>query len=210
LINIKFKHFFYLSNLLSIVRLLLLVPILYFLSQDGSSANLIVILLVAFAILSDYLDGFFARLMNQRTDLGRILDPMADKILMVFGLIGFAIYRDFPLTLVLLLGYRDLMILIGGIILTKRSGELTESNIWGKGNTLTISIAGLCFLIAPDWWFTYIALATSYLMILVSGFSYLSIAMKALNVKSNLKIIYTILYSIPMIVIALIFKNHLL
>ena len=97
-------------------------PIYLVLAWDDPSAKWVLLALVFTAMASDYFDGLCARWMNQKTDLGRLLDPLADKILMVFGLIGFVIYIHFPLTLVLLLGYRDLMIFVGGIYLTKKIG----------------------------------------------------------------------------------------
>jgi len=210
LLTIKFKHFFYLSNLLSLLRLFLLIPIYLVLAWDNPSAKWVLLGLVFIAIASDYFDGLCARWMNQKTDLGRVLDPLADKILMVFGLIGFVIYIHFPLTLVLLLGYRDLMIFIGGVYLTKKSGVLKESNIWGKLNTLVVSFTGFFFIINPDWWWTTILLIASYAFVIYSGICYLTLALRELKLARKYWVMIIIIYLIPMAVIAYFSRQYFL
>ena len=210
MINIRIRHFFYLSNLLSLLRLFLLLPIYLALAWDDPEAKWVLLGLVFAAIASDYLDGQCARWMNQKTDLGRVLDPLADKILMVFGLIGFVIYIHFPLTLVLLLGYRDLTIFLGGIYLTKKSGEIRESNIWGKLNTVFVSFAGFFFILTPDWWGTTALLIISYISVVYSGINYLTTALREIKVARAYWPSIILIYLIPMAVIAYFTHQYLL
>jgi CDP-diacylglycerol--glycerol-3-phosphate 3-phosphatidyltransferase len=209
LIEIRFRHFFYIANLLSLLRLILVIPIYMLLPRQDSASNLILLGLIGIAIASDWLDGFFARKLNQQTDLGRILDPLADKILIVLGLLGFVIFRGFPPALVILLAYRDLVILIGGIIITKKTGRLTESNIFGKGNTLIISLAGFIFLISPDWWGTSALFYLSYISIIISGCSYLLFAFRSLRINISVRTMMFILAALPVILVLYFMHDRL-
>ena len=74
-------HFFYLSNALSMLRILL-VPAIYWSLVSGHMVMLFFFGGAAF--ISDMLDGFFARRLDQRSELGKVLDPIADKLTIAF------------------------------------------------------------------------------------------------------------------------------
>jgi len=114
------KHFFYISNLLSLLRIALILPIVYLLKINTSQGNLLLAGLAVILIASDYFDGFFSRKLNQVTELGKLLDPLADKISMAVILVALILYREFPLSLVILLMYRDLLILAAGTLYARR------------------------------------------------------------------------------------------
>ncbi len=78
-------------NLITITRILLAPVILLFLILDN---YLVCIILFFLAGLSDYLDGYLARKYNAESQIGEILDPIADKILVVFLLIGLSVELD--------------------------------------------------------------------------------------------------------------------
>ena len=77
---ISTRDFLLLPNLLAIFRILILPFIFYFLAQDTHSGLIVALVLIALAVGSDVLDGYAARRLNQITDLGKILDPVADKL----------------------------------------------------------------------------------------------------------------------------------
>ncbi len=87
-----------LINLITISRIILAPIILLFLMLDN---YLICILLLFIAGVSDYFDGYFARKYQSESQLGEILDPIADKILIVFVLIGLSVVLDSYLIAVL-------------------------------------------------------------------------------------------------------------
>ncbi len=70
------------------------------------------------ASVTDLLDGLLARLTNQRTELGTFLDPLADKILLVTSFILFSIYGWVPKWLTIAVISRDLIVVIGWLLLT--------------------------------------------------------------------------------------------
>ena len=80
-----------LINLLTIIRIILAPVILFFLMTGN---YLICILLFFAAGFTDYLDGHLARKYNAESQLGEILDPIADKILIVFILLGLSVTLD--------------------------------------------------------------------------------------------------------------------
>ena len=74
------KYFIFIPNLLSIFRIFLMYPLLTFISQENYLFALYIFILAA---ITDALDGYLARFMDWRTDLGKILAPIADKVLLI-------------------------------------------------------------------------------------------------------------------------------
>lgn len=104
------KH---LPNIISLLRLFLVAPFIYFFLNHQLSISFGLFILAAF---SDGLDGWIARFFNCQSRLGLILDPLADKVLIItcFILLG---YKHFlPISLVALVLLRDISILFGAFI----------------------------------------------------------------------------------------------
>lgn len=100
-------------NLLTVLRIVLIVPFSYFLvTQQFQSAFLVFLV----AGVSDGVDGFLARQFNWRSRFGAIADPLADKLLLVTTYILLTWLGEIPLWLVLLIFGRDLVIVVGGLL----------------------------------------------------------------------------------------------
>lgn len=195
--RIKTKEFFYLSNFLSLLRILLIIPILIFFENNYSE---FAIVLIIAAILTDYFDGFLSRKLNQVTDLGKILDPLADKLSMGIILIYLAINKDFPFSLAILLPYRDLLIVIVASIVIKKYDVIRGANKWGKLNTAFIAITGLLFLLQIKHELLTYLLFICYILIIVSSVSYYRIIQKYFNLKRVYKHIFILIcVTIPII-----------
>ena len=97
------------------------------------------ILLFALAALSDGIDGYIARHYNQRTRLGLVLDPIADKGLLLAGIITLSFsnwHYEFPLWFPILVISRDVVIVSGALLLRYLNGEVTVKPSWaGKAAT---------------------------------------------------------------------------
>lgn len=114
----------HLPNIISFLRILLVIPVVWALLQGYFGYGL---LLFAVAGISDGLDGFLAKRYGWQSHLGSILDPIADKLLLVACFLTLGYLQLLPYWLVGLVILRDLVIVFGAIayvvIIGKFSGE---------------------------------------------------------------------------------------
>jgi cardiolipin synthase len=101
-------------NLITILRILLVPIFIIYIINDRALASLIIFII---ASISDALDGFIARVFHQKSNLGAYLDPLADKILLMTAFITLAILKMIPSWLAVLTISRDVIILLGVLIL---------------------------------------------------------------------------------------------
>lgn len=102
-------------NILTVLRILVTPLFVIFLIRDLHGHAL---LLFVFAGISDGLDGLIARMFNQRSDLGAILDPIADKLLLTAAYLSLGILKDIPGWLTVVVISRDVLIVTGIAVLT--------------------------------------------------------------------------------------------
>lgn len=102
-----------LPNLITLGRLMTVPVAVYLLIQSAYLAAFILFLLAG---VSDALDGYLAKRNNQTTELGAILDPLADKALLVGVYVTLGLQGNLPNWLVVLVVFRDLLI-VGGVII---------------------------------------------------------------------------------------------
>ena len=100
---------------------------------------------------TDIGDGWVARRYNQVSRLGKILDPLADKIFLACLLGGLVYWGSFPLWLLGMLFVRDLGIVLVGGLLLRSQGLVIAANRWGKYTTLCMALAAFSYVLeAPD------------------------------------------------------------
>jgi CDP-diacylglycerol--glycerol-3-phosphate 3-phosphatidyltransferase len=121
-----------LPNLLSFLRILLVVPFVAVLLSGVPGARLWAVLILAVAALTDRLDGALARRWHQESEWGRILDPLADKIGITAAVVTLWAIGNLPGWFILVLVLRDSLIFAGGIILKVRRGIVLPSITAGK------------------------------------------------------------------------------
>lgn len=146
-----FENVFNLPNALSFLRLLLAVPFYFALSQFHHSPNAkyYVLGLILFAFITDILDGYTARKKKIVTEFGKIIDPLADKVLVILIITQLYLMGDIPGVYFWIIICRDIFIFTGGILLSKKIGKVLPSNMLGKITVLSIgffiiaTIAGL-------------------------------------------------------------------
>ncbi len=141
------------SNFLSFTRVLLLAPILFFLHQNTPAGNLTAFGFILLAAATDWFDGFLARRFQQQSDIGRIVDPLSDKICIGGIALYLALYRDFPVWFLILILARDFTILILGFFMAARA-SVPESNWPGKVAVTAMAIVLIVFAfdIKPVKW----------------------------------------------------------
>ena len=96
-----------LPNILTIIRFIIVPFMTYFLINENFT---IAILLYVLASATDVLDGFIARRFNQITDLGKFLDPLADKLLQFSALVGLWIVKLIPLWIVVIFFIKEIFV----------------------------------------------------------------------------------------------------
>ena len=123
------KENFNLPNILSFTRIIIIIPfVLYFLNDD----YLLSAAMLALSGLSDMLDGVIARKLDQITQLGKILDPVADKLTLTAVVICMGIKFPEIFILVVILSVKDLSMLLAGSYLLKKGIEPPAAKWYGK------------------------------------------------------------------------------
>lgn len=120
---------FTIPNLLSMFRIVLIIPmIVFFLSKNYIGA----VICVVISGLSDMFDGMIARRFNQISKLGKMLDPIADKLTLVAVIICIGILIPNIRLLVIILAAKDILMLIGGAYLIHRGITPPAAKWYGK------------------------------------------------------------------------------
>jgi cardiolipin synthase (CMP-forming) len=167
------------ANLLTVFRILLIAPFLYFIYQGRFGTAL---LLFFIASLTDFFDGFVARKFNQQSKLGQMLDPLADKILTTASFVVMALphpnFPSIPVWLAVAVIGRDVVILLGSwVVYTLTKFKEFKPTMSGKVNTF-LELGLIVWFLWFNWMdrFTVI-LPLCYLIVLgsvlVSGTSYI-------------------------------------
>lgn len=120
-------------NLITFFRFVLVPPFVYFFINEQF---LLAGIMIGLSGLSDCFDGFFARKLNQVTSLGKILDPIADKVTLVAVAVCMVIYIPSILPIMLVLVGKEFLMLLGGFVMLLRKMTPPPANIFGKIATL--------------------------------------------------------------------------
>jgi cardiolipin synthase (CMP-forming) len=121
------------ANKITIVRILLvpifIVMVLYYVDAGNEVFRLCAIISFAVASISDAIDGYIARHYNQHSELGKILDPLADKLLLVSGIVLLSLKNEpylarIPIWLTVTILSRDVLLLIGIVVIYYTCGKV--------------------------------------------------------------------------------------
>ena len=139
------KFFIFIPNLLTIVRIALVYPILNNIYLGNFEISIIYFVV---ASVTDGLDGFIARKMNWQTELGTLLDPVADKILLSGSIFILWLNQYIPFYIFVIFFSRDVAILLGAAIrMTVIESDTPTPNFLGKlTTTLQIIYIAIIFL----------------------------------------------------------------
>lgn len=156
------------SNVVSMVRAVMTVPIVQALA-DGNHTTAVILCLVAAA--TDWLDGQVARWTGTVSEWGKVLDPVADKILVGAVVIVLVVTDRLPLWFVVAVLARDVVIVIGGLM-ARRYTPVVLPSLWsGK---IAVSFIALTGVVAMTPWTTArdILMVPSGIAMLVSLYDY--------------------------------------
>ncbi len=135
----------YPSNLLSLARIGLLVPTLHSIRHPERRWQAVGWL--SAAMLTDALDGLVARWRGEESRLGKILDPIADKLVIDSVAVVLSQTRGFPWWVTQLLLFRDAGILLAALLVYRRKAHITASQAAGKATTVGLTGAMLLYIV---------------------------------------------------------------
>ena len=176
-----------LPNAITVVRILL-APIFFWLllADDGEGGTLrwVATILFVVAISTDWVDGYIARSRGLVTDLGKILDPIADKLLTSGALVCLSILGEVPWWVTGLIVIREVGITIWRFVELGR-GNVVPASSGGKLKTLVQSVA-ISFALAPlpmllgEWmaWVNAVLMAVALVLTVWSGLLYVRDAVR--------------------------------
>lgn len=135
-------------NLITILRIILVPIFIIYMINNRTLASLVIFII---ASISDALDGFIARVFHQKSDLGAHLDPLADKILLMTAYITLAILKMIPSWLAVLTISRDVIILLGVLVLyLNRHPVRIHPSLLSKATTC-LQVAAILIVLSNDY-----------------------------------------------------------
>lgn len=129
-------------NLISFLRIAL-IPVFVALIVDDDT-TLAGLLLFGGVVATDWVDGAIARATGQVSELGKVLDPVADRLAIAAGLVALVAADAFPLWAALLILVRDVLILLAGLVLLAKRRTRIEVRYIGKVATFALMTAIGC------------------------------------------------------------------
>lgn len=133
------------ANVITVLRLLLIPFFFSVVLSDREHADVLAFALFAGAAATDWLDGMIARRTGTVTTIGKVIDPLVDRLLLAAGVIGLYLIERVPLWLVAVLVARDAYLLWGAYRLEKHGERLPVTYI-GKATTAVL-LTGFSLLI---------------------------------------------------------------
>ncbi len=131
-----------LPNILTTIRFLLIPVFIYVFFNEGESSTIYATYIFILAGITDVLDGYLARKFNLITKWGQAMDPLADKLMLIAVLVCFAISKYIPVWVIIIVGLKEILMIIGGFFLYYRKDKIViPANKFGKIATVNFYIA---------------------------------------------------------------------
>ena len=146
-----FSHVWTIPNVLTMIRLLLVPVFVVVYFRTSAEPKYAALAIFAAASLTDMLDGYLARKLNQITDFGKLFDPLADKLMVLSAMVCQAVTGVFPWAAVIVVACKELVMVLGGLFMLSRD-VVVYSNIAGKA-------AQVCFILSLILSFFHVPLA---------------------------------------------------
>jgi len=172
------------SNFISFLRALSGIPLIYCLKQMNVNADYLLysIYIVLFIVISDIADGYIARKSNTVTSLGKIIDPVADKICLMFVLVYLIdIYGTPFLIFFILISIRDIILISYTVYLVLYKNIVTQANNYGKFFIFITMLMIVFHLFELNIFLSNFLYYASLLLLIVSMFVYINEHSKKVN-----------------------------
>jgi len=178
-------------NILSVFRICLVPVFIIVYFTDDRDIKYYAILVFAIAGLSDFLDGYIARKYDAQSKLGKLLDPLGDKLMTFSVLICITITKPMFLWAVLVFFIKEVLMGVGGLILHKKARvELPPANMIGKASTVVFFLVCITLMLFSNMFGNTIPDYVAVIMI--SAAIGLTLIALAVYLKSYIKIMKAI------------------
>ncbi len=137
-------------NILTVSRFFLTVAFIYYVRKIGEFYCLLAIVCFVLAVLSDYLDGYFARKYNLFTDFGKIMDPIADKFLILSAFFIFMQWHFIAPWMFYAIACREVLVTVSRLFLMKK-GKVIAAEAAGKAKTV-LQMAAILGILGISFW----------------------------------------------------------
>ncbi len=143
-----------LPNVLTLLRILLVPVLVVALLDETANGDLLAAIVFALASVTDAMDGYLARTRNLITTFGKLMDPIADKLLIIAALVALVSLHRLAGWIAMVIIARELTVTVTRMQATQH-GVVIASSGWGKAKTI-MQVAAIFFLIAvgepsPAW-----------------------------------------------------------
>jgi len=113
--------------------------------RESTTYRVLTFAAIVVAMMTDVLDGYLARRRNEVSALGKILDPIIDKVCIGSTAVMVVIMRDFPWWAMGFIIFRDIWLIIGGLYVAECWKIINSSNVWGKATLLFQSLSIIAY-----------------------------------------------------------------
>lgn len=172
-----------LPNLLTSLRFVMIPVFVYFFFSNLTYGLEIAVTAFLLAGLTDTMDGYIARKYNQITKVGIVLDPLADKLMLITVLICATVSKDIPVWIIALVTLKEVLMILGGILLWNDNNSVIPANIFGKLATLLsyIAIVSVLFDFPYNRQILYAFVAMAFLALIVYLSTFISLKKQQLD-----------------------------
>ena len=161
-----------LPNLLTMLRIFLIPVFLFVFYSSIENSTTYATLVFVLAGITDILDGYIARKYNMITKVGTVLDPIADKLTTFAILISFVSRNLIPLWILIFLGVKEILMILGGIVLYSEGRKIMPADKHGKMATLSFYIAILSIAFKLPFAIRNIFLVATVILHLIAFMNY--------------------------------------
>ncbi len=141
-------------NVLTMVRILLVPVLVVALLAKTSDGDLLAAIVFAVASLTDAIDGYLARSRNWVTTFGKLMDPIADKLLIVAALIALVSLSRLPAWVAMVIIAREFAVTVLRVAVGTQQGVVISASVWGKLKTVFQVAMVICVIAvhgSPTW-----------------------------------------------------------
>lgn len=181
-----------LANKITIVRILAVpffIAVVLYYSPANDYLRYVALFIFLFAVISDVIDGYIARRYHQKTRVGAIIDPLADKILLISAFIciyavGHELKIEFPIWLIVAVLSRDFFLVVGYVLVFMFHGKFEiRVSAWGKATTF---FQGVCVVgVLLQWSWTAVFWYVTFALTVISGLDYFWRGFNLLNCSTE-------------------------